>query len=142
MTANDRLQTSNGGATFPKMRKFSVLSLAVGAFFAASPLSPAEAYEPDVKGATVPPEIAQAYHEAAKRAIYVCPRDMIKKTDEDFLKLTEEIKQRFQWDFDAEDDLETAPTTCPSPKSYPDFSTRVKNYKRAVRHLGEIVRSH
>lgn len=125
------------------MSNFFVLSLAVGAFFAASLFNPADAHEQDVKGATVPPEIAQAYHDAAKRAIYVCPRDMIKKTDEDFLKLTEEIKRRFQWDFDADDDREIiSPTTCPSPKSYPDFSARVKSYKGAVRHLGDVLRSH
>lgn len=124
------------------MSKFPFSSFALGTFLAASLFSPAAALEPIAEVASLPPEIAQAYQDATKSAIYVCPRDAIKKADEDFLKHIEEMKKRFRGDFGATPDGEIViPTVCPSPKSYPDFAARVKRYKSAVRHLGEVLRS-
>ncbi|OWR01309.1 hypothetical protein CDQ91_02585 [Sphingopyxis witflariensis] len=124
------------------MNRLLLLAAASGLLLAASESNQAGAREV-IAGGAIPPDILQAYEEASKRTIYVCPRDSVRKMDEKFLKLRAEIKRRFQSDFDgAQDGGISLPTICHSPKSYPDFSVRVKNYQRAVRHLEEALGSH
>lgn len=120
------------------------LSLTIFAGLALGLNFTAAASEHAANEAIVPQDVRQAFEEASKGArIYVCPRDVLKKTDDEFLRLTEQIRQRFQRDFATEKyEIESLPTTCHSPKSYPGFAAKAESYAKAVKHLEEVLRGH
>ena len=123
------------------MDRFSFLPLVIAGWLAASALGPADARATPMEGATIPQDILIAYEEASKQTMYVCPRDAIKKIDDDLRRLEDEIRRRFQKDLAAPDgEVRTMPTTCHSPESYPDFAARIKSYAKAVKNLEEVLR--
>jgi 1-acyl-sn-glycerol-3-phosphate acyltransferase len=126
------------------MSRLSFFSLTIVVCLTSGLQVTAGASETTANGEIVPQEIRQAFEDASKHAhIYVCPRDALKKTDEDFLRLTEEIRQRFQRNFATEAyEIQSLPTTCHSPKSYPGFAAKAESYAGAVKHLEEVLRDH